>query len=186
VNTGRALNIVGLIIREKEYRERGFSDDMIACYEGFGMLDTPQILRGYKPRPLEGVWATPPFLHNGSVPSLYELLSPAYERSTTFFVGRREFDPVKVGYVLNPLSEGGFWFDTRLTGNHNTGHEFRAGWVEYDENNPQVQYGVIGPALTPAERYDLIEYLKVHRDAPTGPPPPPGSTCNAMTQKARS
>lgn len=184
VNVGAGLNIVGLIIREKYYADRGFSDEMKACYEGFGMLDLPQVVPGYKPRPLQGVWATPPFLHNGSVPNLYELLSPAHERSRTFHVGRREFDPVKVGFVSDPLSKGGFVFDTRLSGNLNTGHEFRAGWVPYDENNPQVQYGVIGPELTPDERWAIIEYLKIHQD---GPMPPPGRTpvdCGAVGKGA--
>lgn len=184
VNTGVALNIVGLMIREKYYQERGFSEDLIACYEGFGMLDTPRVLLGYKPRPLGGVWATAPYLHNGSVPNLYEMLSPAYERSRTFFVGRREFDPVKVGFVTTPLSEGGFWFDTRLTGNHNTGHEFRGGFVAFDEKNRAPQYGVIGPAFAPAERYDIIEYLKIHTDPVV--PPPPGAACTPMTVKAGS
>jgi len=170
INIGQGLNILGLIIREKYYSDRGFSDEMRACYEGFGMLDLPQVVSGYKPRPLQGVWATPPFLHNGSIPNIYELLSPAYERSSRFYVGRREFDPERVGYRLDPLSKGGFWFDTRLPGNLNTGHEFRAGYIPYDENNPQVQYGVIGPELAPDQRFELIEYLKIHQDAPTAPP----------------
>lgn len=170
MNVGAGLNVLGLIIRDKYYSDRGFSDATRACYEGFGMVDIPQVVTGYKPRPLQGVWSTPPFLHNGSVPNIYELLSPAYERSTKFYIGRREFDPEKLGYKLEPLSKGGFWFDTRRPGNFNTGHEFRAGYVPYDENNPQVQYGVIGPELTPAQRMELIEYLKVHVDGPTAPP----------------
>jgi cytochrome c5 len=173
VTSGVGLNILGLIIRDRYYTERSFSPEMRDCFEGFGMLDMPQVLQGYKPRPLEGVWATPPFLHNGSVPNLYELLSPAYERSRTFYVGRREFDPVKIGYVTGGLSGGGFLFDTRLTGNANTGHEFRAGYVPFDEQHPErVQFGVIGPELTPDERWEIIEYLKVHSDEPAGPAPP--------------
>jgi len=181
INIGQGLNILGLIIREKYYSDNGFSDAKRACYEGFGMLDLPQVVTGYKPRPLQGVWATPPFLHNGSIPNLYELLSPAYERSTKFYIGRREFDPEKVGYRLDPLSKGGFWFDTRLPGNLNTGHEFRAGYVPYDEDNPQVQYGVIGPELTQVQRYELIEYLKIHQDGPTAPPDRRPADCVAPT-----
>jgi hypothetical protein len=49
----------------------------------------------YKAAPRDGVWATPPFMHNGSVPNLYEMLLPAKQRSKTFYIGR-EFDPVKV------------------------------------------------------------------------------------------
>ncbi len=67
------------------------------CLEGFGALDLPQQISGYKPRPLQGVWATPPFLHNGSVPSLYQMLLPPAKRDQKFFVGRRDFDTEHVG-----------------------------------------------------------------------------------------
>ena len=65
----------------------------------------------YKARPLDGVSATPPYLHNGSVPNLYALLSPVAERPTKFFLGDREFDPLLVGYETNPIP-GGFELDT--------------------------------------------------------------------------
>jgi hypothetical protein len=174
VNVGAGLNMLGMIIRERYYTDLHFSAEARACFEGFGMLDLPQVVDGYKPRPLEGVWATPPYLHNGSVPNLYELLSPVKERSKRFFVGRREFDPVKVGYVTKPVdgSSSGFWLDTSKPGNRNSGHEFRAGYRPYDESKPpsaQYQGGVIGPELTPAERMDLVEYLKVHRDEQAPP-----------------
>ena len=175
VSSGVGLNILGLIIRDRYYQDQHYSDEARGCFEGFGMLDLPQVVPGYKPRPHEGVWATPPFLHNGSVPNLYELLSPVSERSKRFFVGRREFDPVKVGYVTEPLagSSSGFWYDTSIAGNRNIGHEFRAGYVPFDESKPasaQYQGGAIGPALTPDQRMDLIEYLKIHTDEP-GPQP---------------
>jgi len=56
------------------------------------------------------VWATPPFMHNGSVPNLYEMLLPAKERTKQFYVGR-EFDPVKVGLDTSGAS-GKFLHDT--------------------------------------------------------------------------
>ncbi|EIJ42168.1 hypothetical protein BegalDRAFT_1271 [Beggiatoa alba B18LD] len=115
----------------------------------------------YKARPLDGVWATPPFLHNGSVPNLYQLLSPATQRATTFYTGSREFDPKYIGYNTDPLKKG-FKFDTNITGNRNTGHEFRsltkdeqAGW-----NGNYPYKGVLGAELTEQERWELIEYLK--------------------------
>ena len=83
------------------------------------------------------MWASPPYLHNGSVPNLYELLGPAAERSRTFFIGR-DFDPVKVGVDTSGAS-GTFLFDTTLVGNANTGHSF--------EDGP-VGKGVIGHLLT--------------------------------------
>ena len=185
VSSGVGLNILGLIIRDRYYQDRHYSDEVRGCFEGFGMLDLPQVVPGYKARPHEGVWATPPFLHNGSVPNLYELLSPVAERSKRFFVGRREFDPVKVGYVTEPLagSSSGFWYDTSIAGNRNIGHEFRAGYVPFDESKPaseQYQGGAIGPALTPDQRMDLIEYLKIHKDDPVPPPARVPPDCFAL------
>ena len=63
----------------------------------------------YKVRPLNGIWATPPYLHNASVPTLYALLSPVSERPARFTLGVREYDPVKVGYRDEPLKTVSFW-----------------------------------------------------------------------------
>jgi hypothetical protein len=112
--------------------------------------DGVQALLSYKVRPLNGIWATPPYLHNGSVPSLYALLSPVPERPKNFWLGNREYDPVNVGYVVDKLP-GGFEFDTSVRGNSNSGHEFA---------DRRGKPGVIGRQLTPDERRALIEYLK--------------------------
>ncbi len=104
----------------------------------------------YKARPLNGIWATAPYLHNGAVPTLYHLLSPVEERPAKFFLGNREFDPVRVGYITDPIA-GGFELDTSLPGNSNHGHEFTDG--------PRGA-GVIGPLLTESERKALVEFLK--------------------------
>lgn len=117
-------------------------------------------LLAYKARSLNGIWATAPYLHNGSVPTLYDLLLPKKRagdpddgeyRPDTFLVGAREFDPVKIGF----LSEGydGFVFDTSLKGNFNAGHEYAAG------HSPQPN-GEVLPALSKQERLDLLEFLK--------------------------
>lgn len=111
-----------------------------------GIRDTPV---GYKVRPLDGIWATPPYLHNGSVPTIYALLSPAADRPKTFWMGNREYDPVRVGYRTEPFRNG-FLFDTTIAGNSNHGHEFS------NAKGP----GVIGPLLSDDERKALIEYLK--------------------------
>ncbi|HUB52451.1 MAG TPA: di-heme-cytochrome C peroxidase [Terracidiphilus sp.] len=112
---------------------------------------------GYPARPLDGVWATAPFLHNNSVPNLYELLLPADKRSKTFHIGNPEFDPVRVGYV-NKRIPGGFTVDTTKPGNSNAGHEFR--------NAAPGTKGVIGPELSDEQRWDLIEYLKIISEMP--------------------
>ena len=77
-------------------------------------------LKAYKARPLNGIWATAPYLHNGSVPTLYDLLLPKQRpgdpeegeyRPNEFEVGSREFDPVKVGFKSSGY--GGFLFNTK-------------------------------------------------------------------------
>ena len=117
----------------------------------------PNELRGelaYKVRPLNGVWATPPYLHNGSVPTIDDLLGDPEKRPKTFYLGNREYDPVKVGYKSDPFKNG-FEFDTSIRGNSNRGHEFRK---DYDKDK-EIK-GVIGPALSEGDRKALIEYLK--------------------------
>jgi processive rubber oxygenase RoxA-like protein len=109
----------------------------------------PSEVPHYKAAPREGVWATPPFMHNGSVPNLYEMLVPAAQRSKKFYLGR-EFDPVKVG-VDTSGNSGTYLVDTSLIGSSNSGHSF--------ENGPRGN-GIIGPLLTDEERWALVEYLK--------------------------
>jgi len=103
----------------------------------------------YKARPLNGIWATAPFLHNGSVPNIYALLSPVQERPNKFYLGSLDYDTQKMGYKMIK-AEGFFELDTAITGNSNKGHEF--------SNTPGK--GVIGRGLSEEERYQLIEYLK--------------------------
>lgn len=130
-------------------------------------------LLSYKGRSLNGIWATAPYLHNGSVPTLYDLFLPKKRsgdsdkgkyRPDSFMVGSRAFDPVKVGF----LSEGydGTTFNTyetnddskkdepkQLLGNKNTGHEYAAG-------RTAQKNGETLPALSEQQRWDLIEYIK--------------------------
>jgi len=101
-------------------------------------LENAVVKIGYKARPLNGVWATAPYLHNGSVPNLVELLKPAAQRARTFHVGSHEYDPAGVGFKDDPNQP---LFDTSLPGNSNAGHEY-------------------GATLSDAERRDLLEYLK--------------------------
>ena len=70
----------------------------------------------YLARPLNGIWWTGPYLHNGSVPTLYDLLHPD-QRPAKFKTGGREFDPVKIGYQSDSTATGpNVWvFDTEPT-----------------------------------------------------------------------
>ena len=79
---------------------------------------------GYKARPLNGIWATAPFLHNGAVPSLYQILVPVKDRDRTFYLGTKMFDPIQVGFVTDAFP-GGFKLETSESGNTNVGHEYR-------------------------------------------------------------
>jgi cytochrome c5 len=177
LSEGLALNLIGILIKNRFYADFGIDYATQQCLEGFGALDLPQEIKGYKPRPLAGVWATAPFLHNGSVPTLYQMLLPPARRDARFFVGRREYDARHVGFVTSPDADGdddGFWLDTSLKGNHNTGHAFAADaatWKKHRED-PQkhpLPKGVIGPEFSDEERFALIEYLKIHEDPATPP-----------------
>ena len=108
------------------------------------MFNPPPAVAGaaYESRVLNGIWATAPYLHNGSVPNLWELLKPAKERRTTFMVGSRVFDPKNVGYDADqsPFKNGRFVAEP-ANGNGNGGHEY-------------------GTTLTDEQRWAIIEYLK--------------------------
>ena len=104
----------------------------------------------YRARSLEGIWATAPYLHNGSVPTLSQMLLPAERRDAVFHTGSKQFDPVAVGFETTPF-RGSFRFDTGIPGNLNRGHSF---------GGAPGAPGVIGPELTETERRELLEYLK--------------------------
>ena len=127
--------------------------------DGFGRENKIRALLAYKARTLDGIWATPPYLHNGSVPNIYELLSPSSERSKQFWMGSYEYDPVKLGYLSNKGGGNYFLLDTNLPGNLNHGHEFNDGKGK----------GIIGRKLSHNERLELIEYLKVIDQDPPAP-----------------
>jgi hypothetical protein len=99
-----------------------------------------EALRCYRAAPLAGVWATPPYLHNASVPNLYELLLPPEKRSKSFYLGNPEFDPAKVGYQTAPF-DGGYHYDTTRPGYSNRGHTY-------------------GTTISEEDRLALVEYLK--------------------------
>ncbi|MGP0170869.1 di-heme-cytochrome C peroxidase [Pseudomonas sp. NCHU5208] len=156
ISSAKGLAYITAYVENRAYQDAGIPPRERQVMDGYGLPIGVQELRGYKARPLDGIWATPPFLHNGSVPTLFQLLSPVYERQSSFWVGSFEYDPKFVGFQTEKFP-GGFFFDTRVTGNGNGGHEFRDGCR---------QQGVIGRALSPDERLALIEYLKVLGNPP--------------------
>jgi len=105
---------------------------------------------GYVNMPLDGIWARAPYLHNGSVPTMWDLLQPEDERNDgqpTFWIGHAVLDPVKLGHRTDIQELNGrrtFLFDVRLRGNSNRGHS-------------GAYYGT---ELSDADKWALIEYLK--------------------------
>ncbi len=108
--------------------------------EDAGCLEAVQVEQ-YRAKPLNGIWATGPFLHNGSVPTLADLLQPSDARPKKFTVGASEFDPVRIGFSENVSGTNKLVIDTSLTGNSNAGHDY-------------------GVALSADEKSALLEYLK--------------------------
>ncbi len=84
----------------------------------------PADIAGYKARPLEGIWATAPYLHNGSVPTLADLLEPPQKRPTEFRSGVLAFDTDRVGLGTVIKGAPNSIFDTRQRGNSNDGHRY--------------------------------------------------------------
>ncbi len=142
-----ALKLVTTQVSQRAYDVLGYNSQQRAAADGFGRDNVVRAPEAYKARPLVGAWAVPPYLHNGSVPSLWDLLSPV--RPGTFYVGTREYDPVKVGLRTEAFA-GGQVFDTAKAGNENTGH-----WFADDQ-----RAGRLGSALAEADRWAVIEYLK--------------------------
>jgi hypothetical protein len=165
--------------------ERDFEAKSLSAVQASSWLTTTLMVRwltdpgpnkwqsyGLLARPHAGVWATPPFLHNGSVPTLYEVLSPVEERTPCFYLGDLEYDPIKAGYKTRSCGEGEghgeFKFDTAKEGNRHMGHEFRkddrAGHVFTPEECKSFQNGgsngILGCELSESQRYAIIEYLK--------------------------
>jgi hypothetical protein len=99
---------------------------------------------GYANHPLDGIWARAPYLHNGSVPTLRDLLEMPDRRPQAFYRGYDVFDQVNVGFVSDVPEENGRQFsrfDTSVPGNGNGGH-------------------IYGTSLSDAEKAAIVEYMK--------------------------
>jgi hypothetical protein len=142
VNFFDAMAKVSERVKDQQYDAMHLTPVRRAAMDGYRTNDWRPLLF-YKARQLDGVWATAPYLHNGSVASLYELLLPPSARKRAFFVGPdQQFDPIHVGYVADdPGTGAAFRLDTSLPGNANGGHDY-------------------GTTLSDDDRYALIEYLK--------------------------
>jgi hypothetical protein len=147
INKGKDVagaEIIGMVLQgiiDRRYKEINLPPDQQDLWNGY-RSNLLRACKSYPARPLAGVWAAAPYLHNGSVPNLYQLLLPPDKRINFFYTGSIEFDPVNVGYVVSDKDfPGAFPFDTRITGNSNAGHQY-------------------GTSISHEERMDLIEFLK--------------------------
>ena len=129
-------------------RARAFTPAQAGLFNKFfAELETPGYvppkvapIRGtgkYFAATLAGVWARSPYLHNGSVRTMQNLLTPPVARAKTFRRGSRTFDAKAMGYA----DEGAHVLDTTATGNSNAGHDY-------------------GTGLPEEQRRELIEFLK--------------------------
>ena len=99
---------------------------------------------GYANHPLDGIWLRAPYLHNGSVPTLRDLLDAPEARPKAFYRGYDVYDQTKVGFVSDvPAADGQVYtrYDTTVPGNANSGH-------------------VYGTTLSDDDKRAIVEYLK--------------------------
>jgi hypothetical protein len=97
---------------------------------------------GYANMPLDGIWLRGPYLHNGSVPTLRELLDPPASRRPTFYRGYDVLDPVRVGFISDVPNENGREFtayDTTKPTQSNRGHLYGIE-LSNDDKNAIVEY----------------------------------------------
>jgi mono/diheme cytochrome c family protein len=129
-------------------RHNSFTPELAAKMNTFGTgkpwrFSHFRVSDGYANMPLDGLWLRAPYLHNGSVPTLRDLLEPPEARPKVFYRGYPVYDYANVGFVSSgPEAErAGFRYDTSVRGNGNGGH-------------------VYGTNLSPAEKTALLEFLK--------------------------
>jgi mono/diheme cytochrome c family protein len=151
VNSGSRVGLVEGIDRIGTDRHRLDSYTAVFAANQYGLFpDSPYRFRrfrktgGYANQPLDGIWARAPYLHNGSVPTLRDLLEPPERRPAAFYRGYDVFDQQNVGFVANvPAADGRrfFRYDTAVPGNGNGGH-------------------VYGTTLPDEDKRAIVEYLK--------------------------
>jgi mono/diheme cytochrome c family protein len=131
------------------YRSDAFDDEMTGLMNRIGE-GYPWRFRnfrrtgGYANHPIDGAWLRAPYLHNGSVPTMRDLLNPGAQRPARFYKGYDVYNQKDLGFVSTTANANGrqfFDFDTTQPGNANGGHEY-------------------GVALSAQDKDALLEYLK--------------------------
>ncbi len=140
-------------IGTSRWRLDSYTEELAELQRAYGQeydawtLESFRKTDGYANAPLDGLWARAPYLHNGSVPTVWDLLQPENKRPVTFYRGHGVLDIEKLGIRADIERAGGFrsyLFDTSEDGNANHGHSGPA----------------YGTELSEREKLDLIEHLK--------------------------
>lgn len=147
------LGTATTLILENHYNSPGFKLKAKRAYPGIPKADAVTRLRAdyaaghvdrgpvdtlsYRAKPLDGIAFTGPYLHNGSVRTLFDLLKTPEQRPASFSIGSTEYDVADAGYI----DDGDFVFDTSLRGNYSGGHTY-------------------GTTLPEQDKLALLEYLK--------------------------
>jgi len=141
------------VIIDDHFKTLGFKLNAYATYPELSSSDAVEALKAeyvagqvdrgditptsYRAKPLDGIAFTGPFLHNGSVRTLEDMLKSPQDRPTSFYTGTTEYDVVGAGY----MNGGDFLLDTTIRGNGKEGH-------------------VNGTGLSNSDKTALLEYLK--------------------------
>jgi hypothetical protein len=146
--TGRVESIEDPMLQTDRHRMEMWTQNSATAYNNYGAghfwkLSHFVKRNGYVNVPLEGLWLRGPYLHNGSVPTLADLLEDPAQRPKLFYRGYDLLDPEKVGFVSQgPEAQRiGFRYDTSVAGNSNGGHLW-------------------GITLSADDKRAMIEYLK--------------------------
>jgi hypothetical protein len=122
-----------------------------------------KVQNGYVNTPLDGLWLRAPYLHNGSVPTMRDLLNPPEQRPVRFCRGGEVYDWKKLGYYSDLVGDGKdpcpghFLYDT---------HELKKDCKDPDSDNGYCRSGnsnkghLYGTSLSDADKDALMEFLK--------------------------
>jgi hypothetical protein len=146
--TGKVESIDNPMLQTDRHRIDMWTQNSATAYNNYGAGHFWRLTHfvkqnGYVNVPLEGLWLRGPYLHNGSVPTLADLLEDPARRPKLFYRGYDVLDPRKVGFISGgPEAERiGFRYDTSVPGNSNSGHLW-------------------GTELSPEDKTATLEYLK--------------------------
>jgi len=146
VKTGQVTTDIRTLGTDR-YRLNSFTIGLVDKFHtfktGYFTFSAYRKTQSYSNTPTDGIWARAPYLHNGSVPTLWDLLQPTRKRPKSFYRGYQVYDSHKVGYITTGINAKriGFLFDTTKLGNSNSGHNY-------------------GVNLSNDDKWNLIEFMK--------------------------